>query len=135
MTKLVTFATMLCLFPIFAMADSFSVIGSIQDGFSGPATGATVTLCEYGNNNGFSTTAIVTDTGLVQAIFPYLPHAVAFEVENDPNFEDVHVLVAQPYCVVSPCQPDQNAVFMIRLQRRIIEGATNTPTRAELNAR
>lgn len=121
--------------PLSAAADSYSVIGSIQDGFSGPATGATVTLCEYGTNNGFSSTAIVTDTGLVQVIFPYLPRSVAFDVEADKQFEDVHVIVAQPLCVVSPCQPDQTAVFMIRLQRRVVDGATNSPSRVEQLAR
>lgn len=119
MRRLIPFIACL-LFPLAAFADSFRVVGSIQDGFSGPAIGAKVTICEYGNGNGFSTTAIVQESGLVEAWFSYLPRAVAFEVEGDENFGDVHILVAQPYCVVSPCQPDQTAVFTVRLMRRLV---------------
>lgn len=125
MKKLI--ALLFLILPLSAAADSFTVIGSIQDGFSGPALGAHVTICEYGNSNGFSTTAIVQESGLVIASFPYLPNTVAFEVSEDKVYEDVHVIVAEPVCVVSPCDPDQSAVFMIRLMRRLVLADKSSP--------
>jgi len=101
-----------------ASADSFTVFGSIQDGFAGPAEGATLTLCEYGVANGFTATLVVPDSGLVAVVVPHLPGAVALEIEGDPVYEDVHVLVAQPICPVSPCNPNQVASFEIHLARR-----------------
>lgn len=102
-----------------ARADSFFVIGSIQDGFSGPAAGATVTLCEYGGpSNGFVETRVVPPDGFVSVVIPYQPVTVAFEVEGDPVYLDVHVVVAQTICPVSPCNPNQSASFEVRLQRR-----------------
>lgn len=102
-----------------ATADTFLVVGSIQDGFSGPAAGATVTFCEYGGlPNGFHETRVVPSDGLVTVLIPYLPVAVAFEVEGDPVYQDVHIVVAQSACPVSPCNPYQSGSFEIRLQRR-----------------
>ncbi len=101
-----------------ASADTFTVFGSIQDGFAAPAAGATVTLCEYGVASGFTATLVVPESGLVAVVIPYLPNAVAFEVEGDPIYEDVHVLIAQPICPVSPCNPSQLASFEIHLARR-----------------
>jgi hypothetical protein len=101
-----------------ASADSFAVFGSVQNGFWGPAVGATVTICEYGPPGGFVETIVVPEGGFVSVLIPYLPLAVAFEVENDPVYQDVHVLVARPDCWVSPCVGDQSASFEVRLQRR-----------------
>ncbi len=103
-----------------ASADTLTVVGSIQDAFVGPATGATVTLCEYGAlTSGFVETQVVPEDGFISIVIPYLPATVAFEVEGDPAFEDVHVVVAQTICPVSPCNPNQSAAFEIRLQRRV----------------
>lgn len=100
-------------------ADTFTVIGVVEDGYAGPAEGVQVTLCEYDTSaTGFSATVPVPETGIVNVVFPLLPAAVAFEVEADPVFEDVHIVVAQPVCPVSPCNPTQTGIFAVRLERR-----------------
>ena len=102
-----------------ARADTFTVTGLVEDGYSGPAAGVEITLCEYDNSaTGYSHTLTVPDNGVVEVVFPMLPSAVAFELEADSRFEDVHILVARPICPVSPCNPDQSGAFVVRLARR-----------------
>ncbi len=100
------------------LADSFTVVGFVEDGYSGPATGTNVTLCEYGIPSGFTATVAVPPDGVIAVSVPFLPRAVAFEIENDPTYQDVHILVAQSICPVSPCNPNQIAGFEIHLARR-----------------
>ena len=48
------------LLPSLAAADSFWVIGSIQESYVGPAAGTLVTFCEYDEPDGFSLTTSIT---------------------------------------------------------------------------